>query len=341
MTKIKMFCGKTAKVSNEAYEYAPGYVFTYDAACSDYDWLVVYDEMSAQRVGTLQGGYEPLVCPKERTMLCTWEPTSIKNYSRAYTHQFGHLLTNRPAAAECHPHYHLGRGYFFWFVGRRPEEVRATVIPPKTKLISATCSSKRMRHTQHDARVRLMRSLTRDIPELEWFGRGVRPFVRKYEVLDPYKYHVVVENHVASHHWTEKLADAFLCECLPFYAGDPDIFEVFPRESLIPIPIDDPRESVRIIRAAMAADEYSKRREAVLEAKRLLLEKYNFWAQVISVIEAEKDQPVTPIDPARPYRIWNRKALRLRHPLALVEDGVFHLKQALRGLWNGDKRRGA
>lgn len=50
------------------------YVFTLDAACDDYDWLVVYDEMSRQKIGTLKGGYEPLRCPKEHTILCTWEP---------------------------------------------------------------------------------------------------------------------------------------------------------------------------------------------------------------------------------------------------------------------------
>lgn len=325
--RIKVLSGTTARMGCGFYEYAPGYSFTYDADCADYDWLVVFEEMPRETVGTLCGGYEPLVCPKERTILCTWEPTSIKSYSRAYTRQFGHLLSNRPPEAERHPHYHLGRGYFFWFVERRPEDVRQTVIPPKSKVISAVCSSKQMKHTRHHDRLRLMRSLAESVPGLDWYGRGVRSFGKKYEVLDPYKYHVAVENHIGSHHWTEKLTDAFLCECLPFYAGDPDIFEVFPKESLIPIPIDDPAEAARIIRNAIAVGEYEKRREAVLEAKRLILEKYNFWAQVIAVIESAREQPVTPVDPSYPFRVWNRKALR-RHSLsAALEDVWFHLKQ--------------
>lgn len=328
--KIKLLCGTTAVVGCPSYEYKPGYVFTEDARCDDYDWLVVYEELSREKAGTLCGGYEPLACPKERTILCTWEPTSIKSYSRAYTRQFGHLLTNRPPEAECHSHYHLGRGYFVWFIERTPQEVRATVIPAKTKLVSAVCSAKQMTHTRHADRLRLMRGLTAGIPELDWYGRGIRSFGRKVEVLDPYKYHVVAENHVGAHHWTEKLADAFLCECLPFYAGDPAIFEVFPRESLIPIPMDDPDEAVRIVRAAIAEGAYEKRREAVLEAKRLVLEKYNFWAQVISVIETERNQPVTPVDPDQPFRIWNRKALR-RHSLsAMMDDGWHHFRGFMR-----------
>lgn len=319
--KIKVIGGGSARVGLPNYEYAPGYTFTADAGCDDYDWLVVYDELPRQKIGTLCGGYEPLACPKDRTILCTWEPVSIKSYSKSYTRQFGHLLTNRPPEAERHPGYHLGRGYFYWFLGRPTRElVRANALPTKTKVVSAVCSSKAMRHTKHYARVQLMRRLARDIPEFAWYGRGVRPFGLKYELLDEYKYHVVVENHIGAHHWTEKLADAFLCECLPLYAGDPAIFEVFPQESLIPIPIDDPSESVRIVRAAIANDEYSKRREAVLEAKRLILEKYNFWAQVIDVIESAKDRSIPSVDSTHPGRIWNRKALRTRSPVAAMEE---------------------
>ena len=327
--KIKVLCGTSARTGCETYEFAPGYSFTEDAGCSDYDWLVVFEEMPKDTGGTVCGGCERLACPKERTIFCTWEPTSIKGYSQAYTRQFGHLLTNRPPEAERHPHYHLGRGYFPWFVAYYPEDVRRLAIPEKTKSVSAVCSDKQMKHTRHRDRFRLVRAMADGISDFDWFGRGVRPLENKCDALLPYKYHVAVENHIGSHHWTEKLADAFLCECLPFYAGDPDIFEVFPRESIVPIPVDDPQEAVRIVRAAVAAGEYEKRREAVLEAKRLLLEKYNFWAQVVEVIREEECQPVTPVDPERSACIWNRKILRRHSFSAALEDGWSHLKQYL------------
>lgn len=313
-----------------AFEYAPGYVFDYSADCCDYDWLVVYDEMPTCDVGTFHDGYEPLACPKECTMLLTQEPVSIKSYSRPYTRQFGHLLTNRPQSAENHPHYHLGRGYYDWYIGRTYKECVETVIPPKSKLISVVCSSKRMRNTKHNARYRLTESLVAAIPEIEWFGRGVRGFDKKYDTLDPYKYHVTIENHIEPHHWSEKLADVFLAECLPLYAGDPAADEVFPPESFIPIPIDDPAESAKIVKAAIASGEYEKRREAILEAKRLIISKYNFWAQVIELIESEAGQSTTPVDKANPVRIYARKALRKHSLSAALEDGFEHLKQYLR-----------
>ncbi len=324
--KVKVL-GNHSVPGSGAYEWRPGFVFTDDPTCADYDWLVVYDELPADDRGTFRDGFEPLACPREHTILATWEPISVKRYSRAYTRQFGHLLSNRPPEAEHHPHYHLGRGYYHWFCGHTREELARS--PEKTREISAVCSAKRMRRTQHRARFDLVSALAAAIPGFDWYGKGVRPLERKYEALDPYRYHVAVENHIGAHHWTEKLADAFLCECLPFYAGDPAIFEVFPKDSLIRIPINDPVKAIRIVKDALAANEYARRREAVLEAKRRILERYNFWDQVIEVIRSAEEQPVIAADPVRPPRIYARKALRRRSPLVAMEDGWLHIKLSL------------
>ena len=315
------------------FEYRPGYAFVTDPACSDYDWLVVYDEIPSTSIGTIKKGCEELQCPKECTILATQEPASIKRYSKAYTRQFGHYLSNRPKEAENHPHYHLGRGYYWWYIGRTYREYENLTII-KNKIVSVVSSSKKMRFTKHAARFNLAEYLTKSIPEMDWFGKGIRPFDKKYDVLEPYKYHVTIENHIAEHHWSEKLSDAFLAECLPFYAGDPAAGEVFPKESFIPIPIDDPKEAVDIIKTAIANGEYEKRRDAVLEAKRLILEKYNFYAQVIEVIEDSKDQPLTPVDVNYPVRIYGRKALRKKNLLVAIGDGLAHLKEDIKRLFN-------
>ncbi len=323
--RIKVL-SRASSVGAGDFEFRPGYVFTNDSACMDYDWLVVYDETPSTDSGTFRNGHEELTCPKERTILATTEPISIKRYSKVYAHQFGHLLTNRPFEAEKHPHYHLGRGYYWWYIGRSYREYENLTIT-KAKNVSVVSSSKKMRYTKHKARFEIAEYLTKCIPEMDWFGRGVRDFKRKYEVLEPYKYHVTLENHIGKHHWSEKLADAFLAECLPFYAGDPVADEIFPKESFIPIPIDDPEAAAGIIKEAIANCEYEKRREAVLEAKRLILERYNFFAQVIEVIEGSKDQSLTPVDINRPVRIYGRKALRKRNPFVAISDGAAHLNE--------------
>ncbi len=317
---------KNALFVSAPFEYAPGCVFTQDPACGEYDWLVVFDDLAED---------VRVTCPRERTILATWEPVSIKNYCRAFTRQFGHLLTNRPREAEDHPHYHLGRGYFPWFTGRTYEEERAAEIPQKTNAVSAICSSKAMRWTQHHNRIQLLKKLVAEVPGAVWYGHGVHEFERKCDAMDSFKYHVVLENHIGPHYWTEKLSDAYLCECLPFYSGAPDIAEDFPAESFIPIPPDDPGAAIRIIKAAIAADEWSRRIDAVREAKARLFSKYNFWAQVMQVVKAEANQPIAPCAQSRPVVLRSRKWLRRHTLMANLEDGWFHARQYLSGvgLW--------
>lgn len=330
--RIKIL-SRASSVGAEDFEFRPGYVFTKNSNCIDYDWLVVYDETPTVDTGTFRNGYEELKCPKECTILATQEPVSIKRYSKAYTQQFGHLLTNRPPEAEKHPHYHLGRGYYWWYIGRAYSEY-ANLAIKKDKIVSVVSSAKKMRYTKHEARFNLAEYLTQSIPGMDWFGRGVRDFKKKYEVLEPYKYHVTIENHIGKYHWSEKLSDAFLAECLPFYAGDPAADEIFPKRSFIPIPIDDPKASADIIKTAIANGEYEKRRDAVLEAKRLILGKYNFFAQVMEVIEKSKGQSLTPVDSEHPLRIYGRKALRKKNLFVAISDGFAHLKEDIKRLFD-------
>ncbi len=326
--KIKIVT-KNNLFASAPFEYAPGYIFTAEPACKDYDWLVVFDDLAED---------ETVICLKERTVLATWEPVNIKNYCKAFTHQFGHLLTNRPASAQKHPHYHLAKGYFPWFNGRSYEENRKFAIPPKTKLVSAVCSVKAMRWTRHFARIKFLKRFIAEIPGAEWYGHGIRELTNKYEALDSYRYHVAMENHIGESYWSEKIADAFLCGCLPFYAGAPNLADDFPADSFIPIPIDNPDRALQIIREAMAADEWSKRLPAIMKARELLFSKYNFWAQVIKLIEEESakktSSPPPPVSSVH-YILHSRKYIRKHSLSAKIEDGIYHLKQYLSGvgLW--------
>ena len=86
---------------------------------------------------------------------------------------------------------------------------------------------------------------------------------------------------------------------------------MFPAESFIPIPIDDPPRAADIVNRAIAAGEYEKRLGAIREAKRLILEKYNFRSQVIDVIESARGEVFTAVDPAHPRYLLTRRHTRL------------------------------
>ena len=264
-------------------------LFCTDAAMTDYDWVLVYDEFPRTPVGTIKNETEPLLCPPDQTILITVEPPSIKIYSRAYTSQFGTVLTTHSIRDLPHPGHTLGRGCLEWLYIKPMQEILDQKEFPKTKMLSTICSAKQHTHTMHKKRYDLTRYLADRLPELDWFGHGIREIENKTVAMDDYKYHLCVENHLEPHHWTEKLSDAFVAMTLPFYAGDPLATECFPQESFIPIPLDNPQKALEIIRKAMEDGEYEKRLPAIREARRLVLEKYNMFAQTAAVIHNHRE----------------------------------------------------
>ena len=309
----------------KALAFGGRYEFTFDPNASQYDWLVVYSDIPRRGDGTYAAGYEPLACPRAHTILTTNEPVSIKYYGRVNCLQYGYMLTNRPFEPERHPGYVFGRGYYSWQTGRTWQEEQAFAVPPKTRTISVICSAKMPRQANFRARRRLVEDLVRRMPELEWYGWGVRRLDHQYEAMDEYRYTVAVENHIAPGHWTEKIADAILSECLAFYAGDPDLGKILPPDSFVPIPVDDPEAAYRIIRKAIDGKEYEKRLPAIREAKRLLLTKYNFCHQVIALIESGKPSAHESPD-VGPQRIYERHVLRRRDMRALLSDVWHHIR---------------
>ncbi|MBR4108490.1 MAG: glycosyltransferase family 1 protein [Akkermansia sp.] len=284
-----------------------GIEFVCDPACRDYDWLVVYDELPSRHQKEL------LACPPEHTILVTQEPPCIKIYSRVYTRQFQYVLTTHDRAILPHRHYRRGQGCIVWLNHRSVEENCACLDFPKDKTISAICTRKKFRYTTHYKRYKLLRYLEEHLPELAWYGWGFNSLPRKHDALDTYKYSLCVENHIQAHHWTEKFSDALLCGCLPFYAGNPAMEEFFPPESFIRIPVDNPPEALRIIRTAIAHNEYERRRPAIEEARRLIVNRYNLWQQVADLIAEHRAQPAG-VQEAAPNQgtICSRRSLRRR-----------------------------
>ena len=157
------------------------------------------------------------------------------------------------------------------------------------------------------------RKLKEEIPELEIFGHGVRPMHDKSEALDDYKFHISVENHVYDHHITEKLPDVFLGYALPFYHGAPNASNYFPRESFIPIDINDYSRTRDIVKSHLANNEYEDRLPYIIEARRRVLEKENLFAILADkIMEQEKNITSTTLGKT----IKNRSTMRITNPLA-------------------------
>jgi hypothetical protein len=71
---------------------------------------------------------------------------------------------------------------------------------------------------------------------------------------------------------------------MPIYHGCPRIEEYFPPASMIRIDIGDP-DAVAQVRGAIAGDRWKRNLDAIAEARRLVLERYQFFPFMSSEIQ--------------------------------------------------------
>lgn len=263
--------------------------FVFDLQETNYDWLVVYDDLPRWIDRRRQYFREPLRCDQRNTILITSEPSSVRRYPRLYLDQFNYVISSQETEFIDHPGHIYTQCGLRWFYGISSQGLQPiediAAYPPlnKTRDISAVVSSKAQRHTMHAQRVRFIEALGQALPEIDRFGHGIRSLDDKAESLDPYRYHIAIENHLSPHHWTEKVSDSFLGCTLMFYIGAPNLDQYFPLDSFIPLNIKDPKGSAELIRSAIAAGEWEKRKNAILEARRLVLERYGLFQNLFQI----------------------------------------------------------
>lgn len=312
-----------------------GLNFTFDPNSRDYDWLAIYDNLPSAKGERRSVRIEPLACPQKNTILFTTEPSGVKIYGLTFTQQFGHVVTSQEPFALRHPGRIWSQSGLRWFYGdgskhlMTADEIRER-IPEKTRMISTVCSTKRQGHTLHRLRYDFTQDIARRMSDLEVFGRGHRPIDDKAESIDPFKYHIAVENHVAPHHFTEKLSDAFLGLSLPFYFGAPNAADYFPADSFIAIDIRNPEEAIRIMQQAMADGEYEKRLPAIREARRRVLEDHNLITLIADIVAAN---PGNSLPRSCGETLKSQRAARHGHPFLTAGDFAFrealHLRNRL------------
>lgn len=316
--------------------------FTFDPDERRYDWLVVYDDLPAVANERHSVRREPLACHPRNTLLVTTEPASVKCYGDDFLNQFGHVLTSQEPWVIRHPGAIFSQPGLRWFYGASKTAIRdfdaiaSAASPRKNADLATVCSDKRQRHTLHRTRYEFVQTLRGLLPEagvqMDVFGHGVRFIEDKAEAIDPYRYHLAIENHRARHHWTEKLADPFLGLSMPFYYGCPNAADYFPEESFVTIDIRNPAESAEIIRRVIRDDLHSRHFAALVEARRRVLCEYNLFAVVSRLAESLHEESA-PMGPMRAQAcIRSRHALRYGNPWKLARFVInkLVLRRALR-----------
>lgn len=264
--------------------------FLFDEECTEYDWLVVYDDLPPTKNERFSKRVELLKCNQENTLLVTSEPSTIKVYGNKYVNQFGHVLTTQEPWAIKHKNAIYSQCGYMWYYGvglndmKNWDEISANIPLNKEQTISTVCSAKKQKNTVHHQRYIFTQQLKKAVPELAIFGHGVRPIDDKADAIDKYKYHIVIENISHKDHWSEKLSDTFLGHAMPFYYGCTNLEEYFPANSYILIDPYDVEKSIQIIKKAIESNKYEEHRRQINEARELVLNKYNFFATVAAII---------------------------------------------------------
>lgn len=190
------------------------------------------------------------------------------------------------------PRFIRTHGSLPWHVNRSYDELIANSAPPaKNRDLSWITSNLALTEGHRRRLAFLDRIRATGIP-FDLYGRGFQFIGDKWDALAPYRYSLAVENTVAPHYWTEKIADCFLTNTMPIYHGDPNIEEYFPKNSLVRIEItatDAPRRLLEIIRS----DHAERHRDAVAEARRRILEEHNFFPRLARLITKDLLTPAS------------------------------------------------
>lgn len=271
--------------------------FFVNTPLTECDWWIVMDDLPWT---------ESVLCSPTNTIFFNGEPPSVKIYDERFLKQFATIVTcqdtqhpnaihtqqslfwshqyleeNAPADSDI-----VRRGYQDYDQLSRHEPLE------KTANLSLIASSKSFT-PGHRRRLEFAQCLKERMGDrLDVYGRGIRSFEDKWQVVAPYKYHIALENSSYKDYWTEKLSDPLLFDSYPFYFGCPNVFDYFPQEALTVIDISDIDASLEAIQSGIQANLYEKSLSARRQAKDLILNRYNLFPAVASMI-AQSPSPGT------------------------------------------------
>jgi len=215
-----------------------------------------------------------------------------------------------------------------WHINRDYDYLTTCFVPEKTKTLSWITTTKNVL-PGHKKRMHFLYSVMNRISELDLLGGNIRHILNdelkdkieskqralgfktiedKWAGLAPYKYSLAIESHSGPDYWTEKIADCFLARTFPLYHGCTNLEDYFPKESFIRIDIENPDETIQFIEGIIKEDIWYERLAALEEARKLVLNKYQFFPFIAQHIHSNskskqklsrKNIVLTPENPSR------------------------------------------
>ncbi|MCZ0860830.1 glycosyltransferase family 10 [Methanocorpusculum sp. MG] len=244
-------------------------------------WVVLYDLPEKDSV----------CCPSSNTIFVTGEPVSVKKYDKKFLRQFATVVTAQEQIS--HPHVIQTHQILPWYVHKTYDELVTMSPPTKDHLLSIVSSNKRF-SKGHEQRYQFALALKSHFGDgIDLFGRGIRGFEDKWDVLAPYKYSIVIENSSSPYYVTEKLTEAFLSYTFPIYYGCTNLEEYYPRGSFERIDIWDIEGSIDIISKIIEnPNHYNDHCEDIYFARSCYLQKYQIYPLLTNIVNGVKKSKI-------------------------------------------------
>lgn len=261
-----------------------------DKYSSGFDYIVILDDF--QRFVNLN--FE-----KNKVVLFTGEPPTVKIYPKKFLNQFGAIFTcqtdilKRENAFLTIPPLAWMTGCSFIqnthiFENKSFLNFEDFLYYSNHNRVDKICiitSNKRFTKG-HRKRVDFAQKIKEIFPDkVDIFGNGFNNIPDKFAIQSKYKYSIVIENCSYPNYWTEKLSDTYLAGSFPIYYGDPKIKDYFTDNEIRLININNIKESVQVIENILDEDVYNKSCAFLNEAKKKVLYKYNMFSIIASCLD--------------------------------------------------------
>lgn len=197
-----------------------------------------------------------------------------------------------------HFSYWNNTGYLFtrWIYRRQGyggttkdfSQLKSESIAPKTKKLCSILSDKEMcdgHRLRKEFTKKFLEKYNFDLYGEVKFHNSKLQNNDKFSTLKDYKYCLGFDNQdTIDNFFGTQFTDSILAECCPIFWCGTDLSKHFPEDSFIQIDIKKEGEIERVIEL-LENDDFEKRIPAIKEAKRLLLEKYNVWPTIKSIVK--------------------------------------------------------
>jgi hypothetical protein len=169
-----------------------------------------------------------------------------------------------------------------WYVNV-PFEVLKNGVPPEKVGQCSWITSGISRTENHRKRLQFLKDLKETDLLIDIYGRGLPDWAwsngtleNKWSGMAPYYYNLAIENYADNDLYvSEKLWDSLLSWCLPIYYGGPAADKLLPPGSFLRLPSLDEKGIAYIKDVIASPDAWHEAKEAISEARQIILNKLN------------------------------------------------------------------